>query len=434
MQNQGNKMILVILFLLLLNGVFAMFEIAMVSARKARLHNRALKGSNGAKIALKLLKDPDKMFSAIQIGITLIGIINGALGGISFTDDITPLIASIPGLEKYAVSISMIIVISFITYLSLVIGELVPKSIALNNAEAIAIFLSPTMNFIRRIMYPFVWILSVSTKFILKLFGFKEKNDPPVTDEELLAMLKLGSESGIFNKEESLLMNEILRFGDKKASQVMTQRHEIKVIDINSTTNEILELSLHNPYSKLIVIEETIDNILGFVYVREILSQHINKGTINLKEIIMTPVFIPEQMQAVKVIELFRKSKNHFGIVVDEYGTISGIVTLHDLVENIMGDLPLLNDVYEPEIITRADGSLLVDGSMLWIELMEKLEIKLDADDEELLSGINTVGGFAMAKLNKIPISGDSFSSGGYSFEVVDMDGKRVDKLMIKKL
>lgn len=426
-------MAIVIFLLLLVNGVFAMFEIAMVSSRRARLQERASKGSKGAKIALKLLKDPDKMFSAIQVGITLIGIVNGALGGISFADDLVPHIASIPGLEKYAATISMLIVIGLITYLSLVIGELVPKTLALNNAESIAVFLSPSMNLLRRIMYPVVWLLSVSTRIILKLVGIKKRNDPPVTDEEIRIMLKLGSESGVFNKEESVLMNEILRFGDKKAAQVMTQRHEVDFIDLKSTAAEIIEMAGKSKFSRLLVIDGSIDHIAGVVSVHDILLQFIAKKTVRLKELISDPVYIPEQMLAVRVIELFQRSKNHFGVVVDEYGTMSGIVTLHDLIENIMGDLPLLDEVYEPEIVQREDGSWLADGMMLWSELAEKINVKVPPEEEELLSGVNTIGGYAMVKLNKIPTAGDVFHAAGFRFEIVDMDGKRVDKVLISR-
>lgn len=424
-------MALIILLLLLLNGVFAMFEIAMVSSRRARLQERASNGSNGAALALKLLKDPDKMFSAIQVGITLIGIINGALGGVSFSDDLTPHIASINGLEQYAPTISMLIVIGMITYLSLVIGELVPKSLAMNNAEPIAIFLSPAMNLLRRLMYPIVWLLSISTKFILKLIGVKNRNEPPVTDEELRFMLKIGAESGVFNKEESVLINEVLRFGDKKATHVMTQRHDVDFLNLNSSPAEILEMAGNTMYSKLLVIDRSIDNIAGVVSVHDILKQYIAKKTIRLADILTDPVYIPEQMLAVRMIELFQRTKNHFGVVVDEYGTMSGIVTLHDLIENIMGDLPLLDDLDEPEIMQREDGSWLADGGMLWSELAEKLNVKVPTDEEELLSGINTLGGYAMVKLNKIPSAGDVFHAAGFRFEIMDMDGKRVDKILI---
>lgn len=424
-------MTFIILLLLLLNGVFAMFEIAMVSSRRVRLHERASRGSNGAKIALKLLNDPDKMFSAIQVGITLIGIVNGALSGISFADDLTPYIASIHGLEKYAPTLSMLIVIGLITYLSLIIGELVPKSLALNNAESIAIFLSPSMNLLRRVMYPVVMLLSVSTKLILKLAGVKNRNEPPVTDEELRFMLKIGSESGVFNKEESVLMNEVLRFGDKKASQVMTQRHDVDVIDINATVAQILEMAEKTAYSRILVVDKSIDHIAGVVAVRDIHTQYISKKTVRIRDLITDPVFIPEQMLAVRVIDLFQRSKNHFGVVVDEYGTMSGIVTLHDLIENIMGDLPVADDLYEPELTQREDGSWLADGAMLWSELAEKLNVKVPSGEEELLSGINTLGGYAMVKLNKIPAAGDVFHAAGFRFEIMDMDGKRVDKMLI---
>jgi len=427
-------MILIIFLLLLLNGVFAMFEIAIVSSKRARLQYKASKGSNGAIIALKLLKDPDKIFSAIQIGITLIGIVNGALGGITFTNEITPYIASIQALENYASTISMVIVISIITYLSIIIGELVPKSLAMTYAEPIAISLAPIMNLFRILMHPVVWLLSASTKLILGIFRIKKRNEPPITEEELKLMLKLGSDSGIIQKEESFLMHEVMRFGDKKVSHVMTQRHNVDFLDINLPPAKIIEVAKNTMFYKLLVIDKTIDNIIGVVSVNEILKQYIAKNTIQLSKIISDPVIIPEQMLAVRLIEIFQKTKNHFGIVVDEYGTIQGIVTLHDLIENIMGDLPLIDEKEEPQIVQRQDGSWLVDGSMLWNELAEKMDVQIPAEEEELLSGINTIGGFAMAKLNKIPSAGDVFYAADYRFEIVDMDGKRVDKILISQI
>jgi putative hemolysin len=424
--------IFIITILLLINGVFAMYEIALVSARKSRLEEKSKFGNIGAKTALKLLREPEKILSAIQVGITLVGIVSGAYGGIAFAEDIAPFFTNLPSLAPYAHTLAVIIVVGLITYFSLIIGELVPKTIALNNPESIAIFLSPTMNIVGKVAYPVIWFLSVSTKLVLKLFGIKSKVESPVTEEELRILLKQGSEHGVIEKEESDIINEVIRFGDKRASMLMTHRLDVDWIDNTDGTDEILAFALGSSHSRLPVCHKTVDDVKGVVAIKDLLVWYINHQTLNFDEIITYPVYIPEQLPAIKVLELFRETRNHFGIVVNEYGSMEGIITLHDVTENIMGDLPAIEDEDEPDVFRREDGSYLIDGSMMLEDVKDLLELHTLFEKGEEEVNINTIGGLAMFKLNRIPKTGDKFAIRGKHFEIVDMDGNRVDKLLVK--
>ncbi len=424
---------IIIIILLAINGIFAMYEIAMVSSRTARLEDRASKGEAGAQRALKLQKEPEKLFSAIQTGITLIGIVTGAYSGVSFADDLTPIIAQIDALQEQAYSIAFVIVITGVTYFSLVFGELIPKSIALAHPESIAIRLSPFMRHVSTILYPIVWFLATTTKGMMKLFGFKQQNQPGITEEELIVMLKLGAETGVLHRDESKMMKEVLRFGDKNASQMMTQRLDVIHADVQADAKSIVELATRENISRILITDKSIDQIIGYISISSIYKAATENGSPDIRKLVSTPLFIPERMPALKVMETFKKTKNHFGVVIDEYGAVAGIITLHDLIESIVGDLPQTDDEHEADIIQREDGSWLAEGSMLIDELTESLQIVIPDDEMKIMSGINTVGGYVMNKLNRIPRAGEWFIAFGCRFEVMDMDGHRVDKVLISK-
>ncbi len=426
--------VLVIALLLLLNGLFAMYEIALISARRSNLHEEANSGRRGAKTALSLLEEPEKVLSAIQVGITLIGIVSGAYAGLALAQDLAPVLKNIGWLVSYADPLSVVIVVGIVTYLSLIIGELVPKTIALNNAEAIAIFLSPAMKVFSLVTHPVVWFLSISTKLVLKLFGVQNRNEVPVTEEELRMFLKKGSEHGVIEKEESDMINEVIRFGDKRASALMTPRVDVDWIDITQTEEKIMAKALLSPYQRMLVCEDQIDSIKGVVNIKDVLSYYINHHRLCLNDILFDPLYIPDQAPALKVLEMFRGTKKHFGVVINEYGSMEGIITLHDLTENIMGDLPAAGDSDEPEVFRRDDGSYLMDGSMMVEDVEDFLKVYSLFEEDEEEPDINTLGGLAMYKLNRIPKTGDKFVIGGYVFEIVDMDGNRVDKLLVKAM
>lgn len=424
--------VIVIGLLLLLNGIFAMYEIALVSARKSRLEEQAQSGRLGAQTAISLLNEPEKVLSAIQVGITLVGIVSGAYGAMILSDDVARWLSHIPVLVASAKTVSVVLVVGLITYLSIIIGELVPKTIALNHAEAIAIALSPLMKVFSSVTYPVVWILSMSTRLVLNLFGVSARKETPVTEEELKMFLQKGSEHGVIEKEESEMINEIIRFGDKRANALMTPRVDVDWIDITQTEERIMAKVLASPHPRMLVCEDDIDKIKGVVNIKDVLSYYINHRRLRLNDILFEPLYIPEQARALKVLEMFRSTKKHFGVVINEYGTIEGIITLHDLTENIMGDLPATYESGEPAVFRREDGSYLMDGAMMVEDVEDLLKTYSFFGNEDERPDINTLGGLAMYELNRIPKTGDKFVVAGYSFEIVDMDGNRVDKLLVK--
>lgn len=419
---------IIILLLVVLNGIFAMAEIALVSSKKVRLEEKANKGSKGAKIALHLLQKPEEFLSTVQIGITLIGIIAGAYGGAAWVNDISPFFEQFNALKEYAVEISYVIVVGIITYLSIIIGELVPKSMAYNNPEGISIALAPMMRVLSIITTPIVKFLSFSTKIVVTILGIKMKKELPVTEEELKMLIDQGSQMGTFEKKETEMLKNIFRFGDRKAYAVMINRQDIVWIDINDPVEKIRETVNSSKYSRLPLCNGSLDQIIGIVKVKDFF-QHSEKGNkVNLKDLATQPLFIPENLSAIKILERFRETKIHLAIVVNEYGSTEGMITLHNLIENIFGEMPERYEKYETPIFEREDGSLLIDGSMLIDELKERLKIQFEQHGE-----YSTLGGYVMLKLNKIPQVGDKFNSENYKFEVVDMDGKRVDKVLVQK-
>ena len=403
---------IIILFLLVLNGVFVMYEIALVSSSKARLETLAGKGNKRAKGVLKQLEEPEKFLSTIQIGITLIGIVSGAFGGVAIADNVAPLFASIPGAAPYAKDLAMITTVAIITYLSLIIGELVPKSIALSNPERYATLLSPVMILLTKVSYPFVCLLSFSTKIVNRLIGLNNGEERPMTQEELKMILHQSSEQGVIDKEETEMLRDVFRFSDKRANELMTYRRDLVVLYPTYTRDEVL-------------------HIIRVVSVKDIILMLGNDHPFDLRGIARPPLFIPESLYAKKVLELFKKNKNKFGVVVDEYGNTAGIITLHDLTESIFGDILEENEMEEEDIVIRQDGSMLVEASMNIDDFMEEMGI-LSYDDLKV-EDFTTLSGLAMFLIGRVPKAGDLFSYKNLQFEVVDMDRGRVDKLLVIK-
>lgn len=406
-----------------------MSEIAIVSSKKARLEDLAQKGKRGAKIALSLITEPEKFLSTVQVGITLIGIVAGAYGGIAIAEDITPLIQKIALFEEAAEEISIIFVIAIITYLSLVIGELVPKTIAFNNPETIAVIVAPIMKLLSAAVSPVIWFLTISTKLFLRTFRIKQNTQPPITEEELKILLEQGSKHGTLETKEAEMIQSIFRFGDRKADSIMTLRKDVVWINANDSSEKIKEIIMKYKFSKYPVCDGSLDKMLGVISIRDFLENYFSNDEVDLRSIMIQPVIVTEYSNSLKILEKFRQSKNYIAIVIDEYGAVQGLITLHDLVENIFGDLPEIFEQNEEEIFYEKDGSMLIEGSFLVDELEELLKIYLQDKDK-----YNTLGGLIMYHLNRIPNTGDSFELAHYLFKVVDMDGKRVDKVLVKKI
>jgi len=422
--------ILVIFFLLFLNGVFAMFEIALVASRKSRLEERAGAGISGARLALKLLKKPENILSSIQVGITLVGIISGAYGGVALSEDLEPVFILLGLQAEYAGILAFSIVVGTITYFSLIIGELVPKTIALNNPERIAIALAPLMHGFGQVVHPVVIFLGASTRVVLYLLRISKKAEAEISEEELRLLIRKGSETGVIEKEESVIINEVIRLGSKRAKNMMTHRFDVAWLDASQPPDELLARARASVHSRLPVCQGSMDEILGVVHVKELLNNSSADKPIPWNSLLSEPHYVPEQTPAIKVLELFRITKNYFAIVVDEYGSMEGIITLHDLMENIMGDFPNLHESSEPEFTIRSDGSMLVDGHMKLEDLADRLESGNLCPDE---GSVHTAAGLALYCLNRIPQAGDHFMHRNYVFEIMDMDGIKVDKILIRK-
>lgn len=423
--------IFIILLLLLLNGIFALYEMALVSSAKVRLETFAAKGNKAAKAVLKQLEEPDKFLSTIQIGITLIGIISGAFGGVAIAHKVAPFFETIPLLAPYAGKISMILVVSVITYLSLIVGELVPKSIALSNPERYSMLLAPFMSLFTKISYPFVWLLSVSTRLLNKLIGISGAEDQAMTQDELKMILHQSSEQGVIDKEETDMLRDVFRFSNKKANELMTYRKDLIVLHPWNTKKEVLDTISRHYFSRYLLVGGHNDEVLGVISVKDLVLMIGGNGEFDLSKIARQLLFVPENLYARKVLELFKKNKSNFGVVVNEYGSVEGVVTLHDLTESVFGDILEEYENEEEEIVVRADGSMLVDGSMNIADFMEEVKV---LSYEDLLSGnFTTLGGLAMFLIRGIPRTGDVFAYKNLRFEVVDMDGERVDKLLVTK-
>lgn len=422
---------IIILLLLVLNGIFALYETALVASSKTRLATLAGRGDKAAKIVLKQLKQPEKFLSAIQIGITLIGIISGAFGGVTLADYVTPLFEKMPATAPYASNLSMITVVTIITYLSLIIGELVPKSIALTNPERYALALSPVMTLLTRVAFPFVYLLSISTRFINKIIGIKETEERALTHEELRTILHQSSQQGVIDKDETEMLRDVFRFSNKRANELMTYRKDLVVLSPTNTLEQTLDTIDKRHFSNYLLVDMNKDETIGVVSVKDIILMIGSNREFDLRSIARTPLYIPESLYAKKVLELFKKNKNKFGVVVNEYGGTEGIITLHDLTESIFGDILEEDETEEQEIVKRLDGSMLVEASMNIGDFMD--EMRISGNEELEAEGFTTLGGMAMFFIGRIPRVGDTFSYKNLLFEIVDMDNGRVDKLLVIK-
>lgn len=406
-----------------------MAEIAIISAKKSRLQQQANEGNINAQIALDIAKTPSRFFSTVQIGITLVGIFAGVFGGATIAEDLARQIHTIPVLAPYAEFLAITIVISAITYLTLVIGELVPKRIALSNPEKIAMFIAQPMNRISTVTSPIVWLLSTSTDWILRILGIRDHATPAITDEEVKMLLREGTKTGAFEMAERDIVERTMRLSDKKVNSLMTTRKEIVWLDIDSPFKTIRNKITKKPHAHYPVCRDTLDKVVGIVRTETLLTDFLAEEKIDLKKILHKPLFIPESMDGLKVLELFKKSGIHLALVADEYGNTQGIISLADILEEIVGDIPTINELDEEEIVKRDNGTYLIDGLVSIEELKEHFNIKKLPGEKT--GTFHTVGGFVTNKIGRIPITGDTFEIENLKLEVMDMDGNRVDKVLL---
>lgn len=417
---------LILLALVILNGIFALSELAIVSSNKARLQQDIEEGNQGAAIAIALADDPNRFLSTVQIGITLIGIFAGAFGGSAIAGDIASfLINSLSIPENIAGQVSIGLIVLLTSYLSLVIGELVPKRIALSNPEYYAALVAPSMQRLSQISAPLVWLLSKSTEIIARLLGVQGDNNDFITDFEVIAMVHEGLSSGEFNTDEHEMVKGALELDDKRLREIATPRPEIVWFNINDSEDAIRQILIDTSFSAYLVAEDTIDNIIGIVRTKDLLTTIVMNNKIDLYSILREPFYVPETAIASDVLQRFKVSDVHIAIVVGEYGGLEGIVTLNDIVEEVLGDL----DMQDVEPVQRADGSWLIDGQYPISDLPELLQ-NFNLPDEEK-ADYNTVAGFVLTRLGRIPKAADNFDWDGYSIEIMDMDGQRIDKILI---
>ena len=421
--------IVLILVLILANGVFAMSEIAVVSSRRPRLQQRADEGDASAAAALRLANDPGYFLSAVQIGITLIGILAGAFGGATIAEQLARAFESIPWLAPYGESVSLVIVVIAITFLSLVFGELVPKRLALNEPERIAASMARPMRVLTTVTMPLVRLLSGTTELVLRLLGVKPSAEPPVTEEEIKIMVSLGAEAGVIAAAEQDLVTNVFRLGDLRVSAIMKPRTEVDWLDLDDPLEEVRRKVAASRYSRLPVARGSLDNILGVVQAKDLLGLCLDGEALDLQAAVRPAVFLPETTTALQLLETFKATGETMCLVIDEYGGSQGLVTATDVLEAVVGDLGMMGEPDQPRAVQREDGSWLVDGLMQIDEFCATLGLDRLAGEED--ERYQTLGGFIMAHLERVPVVADHFETGGLRFEVVDMDERRVDKVLI---
>ena len=421
--------IFVLILLIIINGFFALSEIALVSGKKTRLEHEMLRGSKGAAIALKLLDNSENFLSAIQVGITLIGIVTGVYGGMNIADDVAPFFEQFEPLKTYAGEIALVSTVFFITYLSIVIGELVPKTIALSNPEKIAIRVAPVVYYFSKVFYPFVRLLSGSTSIINRLLGIKKINNQ-ITEAELRQIIKTASNEGVIDKEQNTLHEKVFSFADKKAKHILTHRTDVEWIDLKMSFADIYDMLQDCHHSKIVCCEDNMDEIKGILNLKDFFKKAAVQSSFSIEELLKEPLVVPESKEAQDVLEMMRQQKKQICCVVNEFGGFEGIITMHDIIENILGHIPGDGDEDEPDVFVRSDKSVLVNGDAP-IETLGEIIPDFSVDFETI--DYSTVAGFVLSQLNKIPSTGDKFEYIDWQFEIIDMDRNKIDKILISE-
>ncbi len=422
----------VIAVLILANGLFAMSEIAVVSARKTRLQQQAEEGNKRAQAALELANAPNQFLATIQIGISLVGVLAGAFGGATIAGTLSDALEGVALLAPYSDAIGVAVVVLAITYLSLVIGELVPKRLGLNNAERVAATVAPSMRGLSRLASPIVRLLDGSTNLVLRVLRIRKEEAEPVSEEEIKLMMRHGTQVGVFEPEEHEMVMQVFRLADQTINAVMTPRPEVVWLDLDDPIDESRQLIASSGYSRFPVARSDLDHVIGLLYVQDLLATAIAGTPLELEGMVRPALFLPESVTALEAVERLKESRNDAALVIDEYGGFQGLLTTYDILEAIVGDLPAAGEAPDSEAVQREDGSWLLDGMLVVDELRDLLHLS------ELPYGgkahYQTLGGLVMVALGRIPSPGDHFHCCGWRFEVLDMDGHRVDKILASAL
>jgi putative hemolysin len=421
--------ILIILGLIALNGLFAMSEIAMVSARKSKLEHSAANGDRKSAQVLMMISNPTRFLSTVQIGMTFVNMFTGVYSGASIASKVAIWLNQFPALQPYSYSLAITLVVVLITFFTLVVGELVPKQIGLIRAEGVARNAAFPMKYFAIFAFPLIWVLSKPGEAIVKALRIKPSLDSKVTEEEIKAIINEGREDGEIQEIEQDIVERVFHLGDRKVGSLMTHRTDLDYLDINDTEEEIKTKIITGLHSIYPVCENNLDKVLGVVRVKELFTSHLLEEPIDLAKYLKDPLYILENNSAYEVLDKFREAKQHHGLVVDEYGSVVGLITLNNILEALVGEIPV-SDQSEFEIVQREDGSWLVDGQIPFYEFVQEFDIQ---HFDKTKVKFNTLGGFALSHLRRIPKTGEKFSWRDYEFEIVDMDGNRIDKILVKK-
>jgi len=423
--------VLVLPVLILLNGLFAMSEIAIVGSRRARLVQMAEAGGSGARRALALASEPTRFLSSVQVGITTIGILSGAIGEASVASRLQVWLEQVPVLASHAEAFSVGIMVVLLAYVSLVVGELVPKRLALTHPEAIASLIARPMDVLARIGRPVVYLLSLSTDTILRLLGIRPVKRPAVTMEEIRVLLEQGTQEGVFEQAEHEMMTNVLNLDERRVSAVLTPRTDVIFLNVRDSTDVNRDKLREGPHTVFPLCDGGLDEVIGFVRSTKVVGQMLEGRPLDLVALAETALFVPETMTVMKLLEQFKRTHLPIALVVNEFGDVEGLVSLTDVVSSIVGDLPM-EPGEEPSIIRRDDGSWLIDGALDLDTVLRALDAESLLTDEDR-QHYHTLGGLAMMALGRVPRTGDAFRRGAYRFEVIDMDGNRVDRVLVSR-
>lgn len=423
-----------LLLLVLLNGVFASTELALVSSKRGRLEQRAATGESGAAAALRLQAHPTRLLSTVQIGITLIGTLAGAFGGASIAERLAPLLEPLPIIGPIAESLALVSVVLVISYLSLVLGELVPKRLALTHPEAIATWIARPMELLSQLSHPVVVLLTWSTETVLTLLGQHGVSSPRVTEEDIRSLVREGSAEGAVEPHEQQLIERVFALSDRIARQIMTPRRAVDGLDADTEVQAVLKALLASGFSRFPVYEDTLDHVVGVAHIRDLLRlAYEGRPHTRARDAMYPPLLVPDTVRASALLATFLKTQQHMAIVVDESGAVDGIVTLEDVLEELVGEIA---DEYDEAtshpIVRRDDGSLLIDGAILIDDVKAALEVDILPGEER--EPFDTLAGFLLSQLGHIPQLGEKVSWGGWCFEIVDMDGLRIDKVLVTQV
>jgi putative hemolysin len=422
--------ITLLLLLIVFNGVLSMSEIAVVSSRKARLQRLADDGSPGAQGALNLHNNPSSFLSTIQIGITTVGILAGAIGETVLADPLATWLATFTLIEPHAKTVALTIVVVALTYFSVVIGELVPKRLGLLAPETIASLIASPMNTLARVAKPLVWLISTSSDILLRVLHARGTDEPPITNDEIKLLMEQGAEAGVFHESEQAIVSNVLRLDEQRIGAIMTHRQDIYIIDLDEPESTIRSRLAESPHTRIVVCRDGLDNIVGLLHTVDLLKPALACEPLSIEQFLRPPLYVPEGVTTTQLLENFRNVRLQCALIVDEYGELQGLVTLTDVLTSIVGDLPSAAAPEDQTIVAREDGSWLIDGSVTIERARSVLHIDEYWPGEEENS-FNTLGGFIMHVLGHIPVAAEHFEWEGWRFEVVDMDHNRVDKVLV---